>query len=268
MATTTTNLLLKAWNSVSDLFNHTELAANWQRIDDHDHTGSGKGLKIPAGGLAPAAVHNTNLAADAVDGTVVVDNSIGGAKLTDGTVTAAKLSGIAFLPTGLVSPYAGSSAPGGWLLCDGAVVSRTTYAPLFAIVGTTYNTGGEAGTSFRLPDLRGRVPVGVDGAAARLAANDALGQASGTETTTLTAAQSGVPAHNHNYGGDIARVSSNWVGVNVTHGSGAFNNNFPAIFGAGVLTSDSDTNSSTAAAAASGHSNMQPYQIVNYIIKL
>jgi microcystin-dependent protein len=69
-------------------------------------------------------------------------------------------------PTGSVIPYAGASAPGatisgvaGWLLSDGSAVSRTTYATLFAVVGTTYGAG-DGSTTFNLPDLRGRVLVG------------------------------------------------------------------------------------------------------------
>ena len=64
------------------------------------------------------------------------------------------------VPTGAILPYAGATAPTGFLLCQGQTVSRTTYAALYAVVGTIYNTGGEAGTDFRLPDLRGRYPIG------------------------------------------------------------------------------------------------------------
>jgi len=76
MASTTTNLLLKVWNNLSDKFNHTELAQNWAKVDAHDHTGAGKGLLIPAGALEPGAVLNTNLAADAVDTNVIVNQAI------------------------------------------------------------------------------------------------------------------------------------------------------------------------------------------------
>lgn len=65
-----------------------------------------------------------------------------------------------WMPTGSVIPYAGESAPDGWLLCDGAAVSRTTYAALFAVIGTTFGSG-DGSTTFNLPDLRGRVAVGV-----------------------------------------------------------------------------------------------------------
>lgn len=62
-------------------------------------------------------------------------------------------------PTGAVTEYAGSSAPTGWLLCDGSAVSRSTYAALFAVIGTNYGAG-DGSTTFNVPDVRGRVPTG------------------------------------------------------------------------------------------------------------
>ena len=67
----------------------------------------------------------------------------------------------ALTPTGAVLAYAGATIPAGFLLCDGRAVSRTTYAALFGVIGTTYGSG-DGTTTFNLPDLRGRVPVGVD----------------------------------------------------------------------------------------------------------
>lgn len=64
------------------------------------------------------------------------------------------------VPPGAVIPYAGSSAPDGWLLCDGRTVSRTTYAALFAVIGATYGTG-DGNTTFALPNLQGRVAAGT-----------------------------------------------------------------------------------------------------------
>lgn len=55
--------------------------------------------------------------------------------------------------------YAGAAAPSGWLLCDGSAVSRTTYSTLFAVVGTTYGVG-DGSTTFNIPDLQGRFPMG------------------------------------------------------------------------------------------------------------
>ena len=61
----------------------------------------------------------------------------------------------AIFPAGFTADFAGTSAPDGWLECDGAVISQTTYARLFAAIGTTWDTGGEGAGNFRLPDLRG-----------------------------------------------------------------------------------------------------------------
>lgn len=55
-------------------------------------------------------------------------------------------------PVGVVQAFAGSATPDGWLLCDGSAVSRTTYAALFAVIGTTYGSGNGS-TTFNLPDL-------------------------------------------------------------------------------------------------------------------
>jgi microcystin-dependent protein len=83
---------------------------------------------------------------------------------------------------GAVIAYAGASAPAGWLFCFGQNVSRTTYAALFAVIGTTYGTGDGA-TTFGLPDLRGRAAFGKDdmgGAAAGRLTNAATGGIAGT----------------------------------------------------------------------------------------
>ena len=69
-----------------------------------------------------------------------------------GDQTYAALSGI---PAGFIFPYGGASAPTGYLLCDGAAVNRTTYATLFAVIGTTYGVGNGS-TTFNIPDCRGR----------------------------------------------------------------------------------------------------------------
>lgn len=69
-------------------------------------------------------------------------------------------------PTGSMAPYGGASAPGGWLLCDGSAVSRTTYSALYAIIANAYGAG-DGTTTFNLPDLRGRFIRGVDGSAGR-----------------------------------------------------------------------------------------------------
>ncbi len=164
---------------------------------------------------------------------------------------------------GQVVAYAGSSAPTGWLLCYGQAVSRTTYADLFAIVGTSYGAG-DGSTTFNVPDLRGRVAAGKDdmggSAASRLTTGTGnfgsattLGDTGGTQSVTLTGNQSGLPTHAHST-------------------SPAKANNTPTSGGAARLTALAGTNNSTATGwggvtAAEAHTNVQPTIILNYIIK-
>lgn len=66
------------------------------------------------------------------------------------------------VPAGTVSAFAGSIAPAGYLECNGSVLARADYAPLFTAIGDAFNTGGETGAQFRLPDLRGEFVRGWD----------------------------------------------------------------------------------------------------------
>ncbi len=100
------------------------------------------------------------------------------------------------MPTGVILPYGASNAPNGWLLCDGSAISRTTFANLFAIVGTSFGTG-DGSTTFNLPDLRGRFPrfndsmgsQGVSGVPAAGAASRDTGRVLGSAQTTTTKQQ-------------------------------------------------------------------------------
>ena len=88
------------------------------------------------------------------------------------------------VPPGMLAPYAGKTAPEGWLLCDGSAVSRTTYADLFAVIGTTYGAGNGS-TTFALPDLRGRVAAGAN-------ASNALASRAGADSKQI--ARANLPA--------------------------------------------------------------------------
>jgi microcystin-dependent protein len=81
------------------------------------------------------------------------------------------------MPTGSVIPFAGATAPTGFLICDATAVSRTTYADLFTVIGTTYGVGDNS-TTFNLPDMRETIPVGVGTRGAGVTAHDTytLGQ--------------------------------------------------------------------------------------------
>lgn len=91
----------------------------------------------------------------------IADANVTTAKLADGSVTASKIAGGAGVPSGAVFYFAANSAPSGYLEANGAAISRTTYAALFAVVGTTFGTG-DGSTTFNLPDLRGEFLRGWD----------------------------------------------------------------------------------------------------------
>jgi hypothetical protein len=96
--------------------------------------------------------------------------AVGGSGFTDGGTgivvvyeysDPSLVSGGSLVPTGVLNPYAGATAPAGWLLCWGQAISRTVYSKLFTAIGTTYGVG-DGSTTFLLPDMRGRVAAGQD----------------------------------------------------------------------------------------------------------
>ena len=135
---------------------------------------------------------------------------------SSGATTATFAAGVG-LPVGMITPFAGSAAPTGWFLCSGQAVSRTTYASLFAVVGTTYGVG-DGSTTFNLPDLRGRTIAGIDNMggtdAGRLDIANSSGTVVGAQYVTLTSAQSGVPAHSH---ANTASFSGSFTGTQGSH---------------------------------------------------
>lgn len=104
-------------------------------------------------------------------------------------------------PAGSIEMYAGANAPSGWLKCDGSAVSRTTYAALFAAIGTTYGAG-DGSTTFNLPNFNGRTPIGVGTSGTTGASSHALASKGGQETHThttgnFTLTTSHIPSHTH-----------------------------------------------------------------------
>lgn len=159
------------------------------------------------------------------------------------------------VPIGTVVDFAGTTAPAGWLFCYGQAVSRTTYAALFAVIGTTYGAGNGSST-FNLPDCRGRVVAGKDnmgGASAnRLTGQsgglngDNLGATGGAETHTLTTDE--MPAHTHTVYADTG---------NSDDGGG----------GERLRAASSSANKTTSSTGGGGpHNNVQPTLILNKII--
>jgi microcystin-dependent protein len=168
------------------------------------------------------------------------------------------------VPIGVVNPFAGSTAPSGWLLCAGQDVSRSQYSGLFAVISTTYGAG-DGSTTFAVPDLRGRVAAGKDDmggtAASRLTstvltASNTLGATGGTQTHTMTTAE--MPSHTHPQTGTFTTNGSHThAGV----GGGAAEGPNPAN---GSATGMGNTASTGGGGA---HLNTQPTMVLNYIIK-
>ena len=102
-------------------------------------------------------------------------------------------------PAGAVLAFAMATAPSGWLQCDGSAVSRTTYAVLFAAIGTTYGTG-DGSTTFNLPDLRGEFVRGWDDARG-VDSGRTLGSAQDMETRWYKAQETGANSPNDYVGG-------------------------------------------------------------------
>jgi microcystin-dependent protein len=145
--------------------------------------GTGSTTATVAGGVVYGA--STTAMASTAAGT-------SGQVLTSNGSSAPTWTTIGVAPTGSIMIWAGSSAPAGWLLCDGTLYSNTTYAALYAIVGTTYGSG--TGT-FAVPNLKGKIPVGIDAADA---AFNTRGETGGQKTHTIVTAE--LPAHNHGVG--------------------------------------------------------------------
>lgn len=161
------------------------------------------------------------------------------------------------IPVGIVLAYGSSNAPNGWLNCQGQAVYRGDYPDLFAVIGTTYGVG-DGSTTFNLPNLSGRVVVGQgsgDGLTSR-----AMGSMSGVETHALNVNE--MPSHTH---------TSNAVGSTL----GLMTADGQNTAGAGLDASAVEPNLFAAPAALSidsagsgaAHNNMQPFTVLNYIIR-
>ena len=187
-------------------------------------------------------------------------------------------------PPGLIAPYGGAAAPTGWLLCDGSAVSRTTYAALFSVVSTAYGVGNGTST-FNLPDLRGRFPLGV--------ATSGTGSTRGGTGGAIDHVHAGAahthpgPSHTHTGPGHAHELPFN-VGANYRSqaasdfGTGAsvpgvrninsvadttaFNRALTENVTGGATGASGTASSGAATAANSGNANA-PFQAVSYIIR-
>jgi microcystin-dependent protein len=185
------------------------------------------------------------------------------------------------IPAGVIQAFGGGTVPAGWLLCDGSVVSRTTFAVLFAAISDK-NGNGDGSTTFHLPDLRGRFLRGTDNmgtgaagrdpdAAGRTAANgggataNAIGSVQGQAFQTHTHAQN---AHGHRLqggSGGVQAINTPSVGVMGNGSSSAFTT-------ASHVEGTTPTNQNAAATGGTAQASTgesRPLNVnANYIIKI
>lgn len=189
-----------------------------------------------------------------------------------------------FMPAGIITQYGGSTAPTGWLLCNGAPISRSNslYARLWNAIGINYG-GGDGTTTFNVPNLQGKFPIGMDSVQTEF---DALGETGGDKTSQLVLTN--LPDHTHittvddntvdrvtrlstqSLGGYATGVDSNGSLLQGTAALGLSNTNF----GMAVGYETEHTHTATTTGGGNGtvtgtaFSNVPPYVVVNYIIKL
>jgi microcystin-dependent protein len=263
--------------------------------------------------ISSSTISNTTLSTSSVQGggdvvgttaTQTLTNKTIDLEAESNTITGRLASTNGGIPAGVISQYAGTTAPAGYLLCQGQSLSTVTFAGLFDAIG--YNYGG-SGESFNLPNLENRVPVGKG-----TGTFASLNSSGGVESVTLTVDQ--IPSHthiqnSHNHGQDSHNHTQNAHG-HTTNTTGDHRHQFSAVIStflsAGGTTASnvrhSDTVSSTALTQTAGdhshtvnnttatnqattatnqaatatnqntggglaHTNLQPYIVVNYIIK-
>lgn len=234
---TTNRMQLKVWNDLDDPYNHTDLAANWQRIDDHDHSPTW-GKQIENAGLAPNCVAQTQMQDNAVGTNEIIngavttaklaDNSVNSAKIIDGSIqgvdignqqiginhmTSAALSAI--VPMGTVVPWfrptTSVSVPQGWAICDGSTIAD-------------HDWGGGPVT---IPDLRNRFVLGAATSGTGTGpttppaeSNHPVATTGGANSRDLTHTHT-VNGHSHVTNAHTHVVNSHYHG-GATAGSGAF----------------------------------------------
>lgn len=148
------------------------------------------------------------------------------------------------LPIGIILPHTSSTVPSGYMVCDGSAISRTTYATLFGVIGTTFGAG-DGNTTFNIPDLKGRVLVGQNVSDEDF---DVIGETGGEKTHTLIINE--IPSHSHT----IKTYTGNTGTAEIASRSYMENN--------GNFLSTNSTGGGQA------HNNLQPYEVINYIIKV
>jgi microcystin-dependent protein len=174
------------------------------------------------------------------------------------------------MPTGVILPFAGATAPTGFLLCQGQSLLRGDYAALFSVIGTTYGTADA--THFNVPDLRGRIPCGLEGGSGRVPTSyNTLGAAGGEASHVLAWGE--MPVHTHSASASVSDPGHVHGLPMWNYGLGGMGGgNVVQFIDAGGTTSSSGTGISVGvsvgnAGSGAGHNVMQPTIAINYIIR-
>jgi microcystin-dependent protein len=198
-----------------------------------------------------------------------------------------------FVPVGAIFPHTSVMIPEGYMACNGAVLLQSEYSSLYDVIGSLYNVGGEPSETFRLPTLTARVPVGLNSSETEFTP---LGKYGGTEDHLLTINELATHTHvqdahthsqnphNHTQDGHSHTITFSFgaPGGSVGYGFyGSFRNRVGVTGGWGLGTSSAQpaingttaTNQNTRAAnletgGNEPHNNLQPYVVLNYIVKV
>jgi len=232
----------------------TTISSSWANTTLNDVANALTG-SIAADGQTPITGNmnlNNNRIINLTDPTNAQD---GATKTYTDTAISTAVATINSVITGSIQLWPTASAPSGYLLCNGSAVSRTTYATLFAVIGTTFGAG-DTTTTFNLPNYVDKMPIGA-GTIAALAATGGSKDAivvSHTHTATVTD-----PGHNHTF----QYAPANYT---ITGGPSSINSNRD-----GTGTTSTATTGITVANSTTGSSgtnaNLPPYLSISFIIK-
>ena len=210
--------------------------------------------------------HSKVTANETVIGLNTIHRSSDGSDHSKVNTNESAIAAIPVIPTGALLMWATDTTPDGWLLCYGQAVSRTTYPDLFTVIGTIFGVG-DGSTTFNLPDLRGRLPLGKDnmgGASADRVTHanaDSIGGVEGAESHALTEAE--LATHRHGLQArNIATTGTDPTNHKIGGGKSGY-----GIWSSGIANVATHAENITNTGSGNAHTSMQPYITINYIIK-
>lgn len=210
-------------------------------------------------------IGTTKITDGGVTNVKLADNSVSTAKIIDGAVTAAKLAAGTIVPTGTILPYGGTTAPTGYLFCDGASYTTASQTALHGVIGYAF---GGSGANFNVPDMRGRTAYGK-GTHADV---DTLGESDGLAQSSRS------PKHSHSIAGDGTHSHYMWhthsgftdfsstygvYGLGQSQVSGGHKHGFTTDSGTRNYTDDSGSHSHGGGTGSAGGA----FLVTNWIIK-